>query len=80
MRLKKKLIKKLFSNLAESLLIKLPKPPDKYNFRSVIQHYSSFAITADFCLVGTTEKQILKLMQDIKSSKAAGVHKLLGRF
>ena len=80
MRLKKKLIKKLFSNLAESLLIKLPKPPDKYNFRSVIQYYSSFAITADFCLVGTTEKQILKLMQDIKSSKAAGVHKLLGRF
>ena len=75
-----KIFKNFFSNLAESLLIKLPKPPDKYNLKSVIQYYSSFAITTDFCLVGTTEKQVLKIMQDIKSSKAAGIDKLSGRF
>ena len=63
------IFKKIFSNLAESLLIKLPKPPDKYNLKSVIQYYSSFAITAGFCLVGNTEKEVLKIMQDIKSSK-----------
>ena len=34
-------------------------------------------ITADFCLVGTTEKKVLKFMLDIKSSKAAGIGKLL---
>ena len=72
--------KNLFSNLAESLLIKLLKPPDKYNLKSVIQYYSSFAITPDFCLVDTTEKQVLKIMQDIKSSKTAGVDKLSGMF
>ena len=75
-----KIFKNFFSNLAESLLTKLPKPPDMYNLKSVIQYYSSFAITADFRLVGTTEKQILKIMQDIKSSRAAGVDKLSGRF
>ena len=62
-----------------SLLIKLSKPPDKYNPKSVIQYYSSFAITAVFCLVGTTEKQILTIMQDIKSSNPAGVDKIWGR-
>ena len=79
-RLISKTFKNFFSNLAESLLIKLLKPPDKYNLQSVIQCYSSFVITADFCLIDTTEKQIFKIMQDIKSSKAAGVDKLLGRF
>ena len=75
-----KIFKNFYSNLAESLLIKLPKPLDKYNLKSVIQYYSSFAITTDFCLVGTTEKQILKIIEDIKSSQAAGVDKLLGKF
>ena len=68
-----KMFKNFFSNLAESLLSKLPKPTDKYNPELVIQYYSSFEITADFCLVGTAEKQVLKIMQDIKSSRAAEV-------
>ena len=68
-----KMFKNFFSNLAESLLSKLPKPTDKYNPELVIQYYSSFAITADFCLVGIAEKQVLKIMQDIKSSRAAEV-------
>ena len=64
----------------ESLYIKLLKPLDKYNLKSVIQYYASFSITADFCLIGTTEKKVLKIMQDIKSSRTAGVDKLLGKF
>ena len=74
-----KIFKNFFSNLVESLLIKLLKP-DKYILKSIIEYYSSFAITADFCLVGTTEKQIFKIMQDIKSSKTAGVDKLSEMF
>ena len=74
------IFKNFFSNLAGSLLIKLPQPPDKQNLKSVIQYYSSFAVIADFCLVGTTEKKVLKIMQDIKSSKVDGVYKLSGRF
>ena len=56
-----KIFKDFFSNLAESLLIKLPKP-DQYDLQSVIQYYSSFAVTTDFCLVGTAEKQVLKIV------------------
>ena len=53
-----KTLKNFFSNLTESLLVKLPKTPDKYNLKSVTQYYSGFAITADFCLVSTTKKQV----------------------
>ena len=31
-----KIFKNLFSNLAVSILIKLPKPPDKYRLKSVV--------------------------------------------
>ena len=51
-----KFFKNIFSNLVEFFLIKFPKHPNMYNLKSVIQYYSSFAITADICLVGTTEK------------------------
>ena len=74
-----KILKNFFSNLAQSLLIKLPKP-DKYILESIIQYYCSFAITADFCLVSSAEKQIFKIMQDIKISKTTGVDKLSEKF
>ena len=53
----------------QTFLIKLPKPPNKYKLKSAIQYYSSFAITADFCLVGTTEKKALKIIQLLKVLK-----------
>ena len=48
--------KNFFSSLAESLLTKLPNPPDKYKLESVINYYSSLTITDDFCLNKTSEK------------------------
>ena len=50
-----KIFKNLFSNLAKSLLIKLPNPPDKYNSQSMIKYYSSFTVSDDFCLSNTSE-------------------------
>ena len=64
----------------EPLLVILQKPSDKYNLKSVILYYSSCAITADFCLVGTIQQQVLKIMQDVKSSEAAGIDKLSRKF
>ena len=75
-----KIFKNLFSNLAKSLLIKLPNPPDKYNLQSVIRYYSSFTISNDFCLSNISEEKVLKIMTNIASSKAAGADKLSGRF
>ena len=54
--------KNFFSNLAESLLTKLPNPPDKYNLESVINYYSSFTITNDFCLKKTSENKVSKII------------------
>ena len=75
-----KIFKDFFSNLAKSLLIKIPSPPDKYNLQSVIRYYSSFLISGDFCLSNTSEENVLKIMTNIEISKAAGVDKLSGRF
>ena len=72
-----KIFKNLFSNLAKSLLIKLPNPPGKYNLQSVLRYYSSFTISDYFCLSNTSEEKVLT---NIESSKAAGVDKLSGRF
>ena len=52
---------KNFSSLAESLLIKLPNPPDSYNLES-INYYSSFTIADDFCLNKTSENKVLNII------------------
>ena len=75
-----KIFKNLFSNLAKSLQINLPSPPDNYNLQSVIRYYSSFMISDDFCLSNTSEEKVLKIMTNIESSKATGVYKLSSRF
>ena len=79
-RSRSKIFKNFFSNLAKSLLIKLPSPPDKYNLQSVIRYYSSFMISDDFWLSNTSEEKVLKIMTNIEISKAAEVDKLSGRF
>ena len=50
--------KNFFSNLAGSLLTKLQNPLDKYNLEPVINYYSSFTITDDFCLQKTSEDEV----------------------
>ena len=55
--------KNFFSSLAESLLIKLPNPLDKYNVESVIYYYSSFTIIDDICLTKTSENYVLKIIK-----------------
>ena len=75
-----KIFKKFFSNLAKSLLIKLPNPPDKCILQSVLRYYSSFTISDYFCLSNTSEEKVLKIRTNIESSKVVGVDKLSGRF
>ena len=53
-----KIFKNLFSSLAESFLIKLPNPPDKYNLESVTNYYSSFTIGDDFPLNKASENRL----------------------
>ena len=71
-----KIFKDFFSNLAESLLIKLPNAPNKYNIESVFQYYSKFIIEKPFHLGHTFEEQVFKIMQNIEILKAAGIDNL----
>ena len=72
--------KNFFSNLAESFLIKLPKPPDKYNLESVINYYSSLTITDGFCLNKTLENKVLKIILKIEISKTASIDRFSEHF
>ena len=72
--------KNFFWSLAESLPIKLPNSPDKYNLESIINYYSSFTIADNFCLNKTSENKTLKIIKEIEISKAASMNKLSGQF
>ena len=61
-----------FSNLAKSLLIKLPNAPNKYNLESVFQYLKFIIEKPEFHLSDTSEEEILKIKQNIDISKAAG--------
>ena len=80
----KKTIAKIFkdfsSNLAESLLIKLPNASKKYNIESVFQYYSKCIIEKPFHLSITSQEEIFKIIQNIDISKAAGIDNLSGSF
>ena len=75
-----KIFKDFFSNLAESLLIKLPNAPNKYNIESVFQYYSKFIIEKPFHLSITSQEEVFKIIQNIDISKAAGIDNLSGKF
>ena len=45
--------KDFFSNLAESILAKIPDPSNKYNLKSVFLYYSNFTIPEMFHIKST---------------------------
>ena len=69
-----------FTNMAKTLLQKLPPSPSKYGIDSVKKFYKNLNITTKFQLKPTTEDIVLKLLKNIDISKAAGVDNLPGRF
>ena len=69
-----------FTNMAKTLLQKLPPPPNKYGIDSVKKCYKNLNITTKFQLKPTAEDVVLKLLKNIDMSKAAGVDNLPRRF
>ena len=74
------MFKDFFSNLSESFLIKLPNAPNKYKIDSVLQYYSKFLIAKAFHLSITSQEEVLKIIQHVDISKAAGIDNLSGNF
>ena len=71
----KSVFKNVLLSLSESLLTKLPNPPDKYKSESVINQFSSFTIT-DFCLNNTPEDKVFEIILKIEIFKAAEIDRL----
>ena len=55
--------KNYYSTLAENLLKKLPTPPNRYTFNSIIKYYRYFIQTDPFHLTYTTEAQTFVNLQ-----------------
>ena len=64
----------------ENLLKKLPTPPNRYAFNSIIQYYKHFIQSDAFHMTYTTEIDIEKILRSTNVRKAAGIDDLSGRF
>ena len=75
-----KICKDFFLNLAEFFPAKLPDPSSKYNLESLFLYYWNFVIPEVFHNKSSSGEKVLKIMENIEISKAAGIDKLPGRF
>ena len=62
-----KVFKYFYSNLAESLLVKLTDPSNKYNLESVFLYYSNHSIFEVFHIKNTSEEKVFKIMENIRT-------------
>ena len=75
------IFKNFFSNLATELVKKLPNPPCKFGIDSVKKHYKNLDLKKEkFTLHHVNRDDILKLLEGINPSKAAGPDNLGGKF
>ena len=72
--------KNIYSTLADCLFKKLPAPPNKYTFNSVIQYYRLFIQSDAFHLTYPTDIYIEKTSRSTNVRKASGIDEPLGHF
>ena len=75
------IFKNFFSNLATELVKKLPDPPCKFGIDSVKNYYKNLNLEKEkFTLHHVNHDNVLKLLEGINPSKAAGPDNLEGKF
>ena len=76
------IFKEFFSNLAENLVSKLPRPSNKFDLSSVISYYTKTLdpINTKFKFSTVSKDDILKILLEIKPEKAAGIDNISGKF
>ena len=73
--------KDFFSNLASNLVAKLPRPTNKFGMETVNSYYKDKNLEQNnYVFKPANIKVILKLLEDINSTKAAGIDNLAGKF
>ena len=60
-----KTFKSFYSNLAEDLLAKLPKSPNRYTIKSVSGYYEKLSLSESFKLDSITEGYLFNLLKNV---------------
>ena len=71
-----KTFKSFYSNLAEDLLAKLPKSPNRYTIKLVSDYYEKLSLLENFELVSITKGSMFNIMKNVEVTKAAGIYKI----
>ena len=72
--------KGFFSSIASNLVSKLPAPTTKFGKLFVSSYYKKLNIKSNFVFNPTSEQTVLKILRNIKPSKAPGLDNLKGMF
>ena len=69
-----------YSNLARTLLAKLPKVPNWCTIKFVSDYYKKLWLPENLTLDWTTEGYLFKLLKNVEVTKAAGIDQISGKF
>ena len=75
-----KTFKIFYSNLARTLLVKLPKVPNWCTIKFVSDYYKKLSLPENLTLDWTTEGYLFKLLKNVEVTKAAGIDQISGKF
>ena len=74
------IFKDFFANLAKKLVANLPSPPKRFGEMFISSFYKQLNINSTFAFKPVDEETIVKLLQNMKKSKAPGIDNINGRF
>ena len=74
-----KALKCFHSNLAEDILAKLSRSPNRYSIK-LVSDYEKLSLSGNFELVSITEGYMFNILTNIEVTKAAGIEKNPGKF
>ena len=75
-----KALQSFHSNLAEDILGKLSKSPNRYIIKFVSDYYEKLSLSENFELVSITEGYMFNILKNVEVTKAAGIEKNPGNF
>ena len=74
-------LKKNFENLANDLVLKLPKAPNLYTLGKTLLYYNSLGLSRNsFKFSQISEEDMRKYLINLSSNKASGIDNLSGKF
>ena len=61
-------------------MAKLPKSPNRYTIKFVSDYYEKLSLSENFKLDSITEGYLFNVLDNVETTKAAGIDQILGQF